>query len=106
MLRLYPIAEEGGEDDGCADDEQARTDQRHNRLGDAVFSRVHLDVYLECGDDCENSGDGVADIQHIEHHRNHEVVHTGKRIRTPAVVHAAALGGGRERQGETQCRQY
>ena len=104
MFRLYPIAEEGGEDDRGAEDEQARPDKGDDRLGDAVLTRVHPDIYLECGDDDENGGNGIADIEDVEHHRHHIVVHTGKRIRAPAVVHAAALRIRRERQGEAQRR--
>ena len=58
-------------------------------------SSVHLDVDLEGGHDDQNGCDGVAYIQDIQHHRDHEVVHRGQRIRSPAVVHAAALGESR-----------
>ena len=38
MFRLYPIAEEGGEDDRGAENEQTRPDKGDDRLGDAVLT--------------------------------------------------------------------
>ena len=93
LLRfLYAVAEKGREDDRGADNEQARADKCHDGLGDVVVAPGHLDVDLERGNDDENRGDGVADVQDIQHHRHHEIVHRGQSIRTPAVIHAPAFG--------------
>ena len=81
---------------------KARTYKRHYRLGDAVLARVHLDVYLTDGHDDVNSGDSATDILDIEHHRHHEVVHRGQRVRSPAIVHAAAFGKSRVGEREAQ----
>ena len=48
---LNSVAEECREYDGCPDNEEAGSYQREDMLGDSVFARVHLDVYLECGYD-------------------------------------------------------
>jgi hypothetical protein len=100
-IRLYAVAEENRENIECPDQEQARTYKRHYRLGDAVLARVHLDVYLTDGHDDVNSGDSATDILDIEHHRHHEVVHRGQRVRSPAIVHAAAFGKSRRGTGGT-----
>ena len=89
---LYAIAEKGRKDEERTDQEQARAHKRYDGLGNAVLARVHLDVDLECGNDGENRSDGIADIQDVQHHRDHEVVHRGQRVCAPTVVHAAALG--------------
>lgn len=102
QVRLYAVAEENRENIECPDQEQARTYKRHYRLGDAVLARVHLDVYLTDGHDDVNSGDSATDILDIEHHRHHEVVHRGQRIRSPAIVHAAAFGKSRVGEREAQ----
>ena len=60
QVRLYAVAEESRENIECPDQEQARADKRHYRLGDAVLARVHLDVDLERGNDGENRSDGIA----------------------------------------------
>lgn len=88
---LYTVTEKGRENDGGTDNEKARPEERHDGLGDALFPCVHFDINLERGHDGENRGDGVADIQDIQHHRHHVVVHRGKRIRAPTVIHAAAF---------------
>lgn len=49
----------------CPNQEQARADKRHYRLGDAVLARVHLDIYLTDGHDNVNSGYGATDILDI-----------------------------------------
>ena len=84
------------------DERKTRTDKRHYRLGDAVLARVHLDVYLTNGHDDVNPGYGATDILDIEHHRHHEVVHRGQRVRSPAIVHAAAFGKSRVGEREAQ----
>lgn len=91
ISHLNAVAEKGGKHDGGADNEKARADKRHDGLGNAVLARVHLDVDLERGHDGEDRGDGVADIQDIQHHRYHVVVHRGKSVCSPAVIHAAAF---------------
>ena len=102
QVRLYAVAEESRENIECPDQEQARADKRHYRLGDAVLARVHLDVYLTNGHDDVNPGYGATDILDIEHHRHHEVVHRGQRVRSPAIVHAAAFGKSRVGEREAQ----
>lgn len=67
QVRLYAVAEESRENIECPDQEQARADKRHYRLGDAVLARVHLDVYLTNGHDDVNPGYGATDILDIEH---------------------------------------
>ena len=59
-------------------------------------------VYLTDGHDDVNSGDSATDILDIEHHRHHEVVHRGQRVRSPAIVHAAAFGKSRVGEREAQ----
>ena len=66
QVRLYAVAEESRENIECPDQEQARADKRHYRLGDAVLARVHLDVYLTNGHDDVNPGYGATDILDIE----------------------------------------
>ena len=102
LLFLYAIAEKGRKDEERTDQEQTRADKRYDGLGDAVLARVHLDVYLTDGHDDVNSGDSATDILDIEHHRHHEVVHRGQRIRSPAIVHAAAFGKSRVGEREAQ----
>ena len=63
---LNAVAEERGKYDRSPDNEQARADQRDDVLGDAVLSRVHLDVYLESGYDSVASCHGIDDILHIQ----------------------------------------
>lgn len=64
---LYAVAEEGGEHNRGPDDEETRSDERHDGLDHAVLACVHLDINLERGNDDKHRGNGVADIQHIEH---------------------------------------
>lgn len=91
---LYLITEESRHDDGGTDDEQASSDESHDGLRDAVFSGIHLDVDLEGGHDGQDAGNGVAQVEHIQHHRHHIVVHGGERVRTPTVVYSATFGMG------------
>lgn len=63
---LYPVAEKGRKYDGCADDEQAGPNERHDRFGHSVLAHVHLDVYLHGGNDGHDGGDGVAQVQDIQ----------------------------------------
>ena len=99
---LNSIAEKCRKDYCRTDDEKAGSDQREYMLGDSVLARVHLDVYLTNGHDDVNPGYGATDILDIEHHRHHEVVHRGQRVRSPAIVHAAAFGKSRVGEREAQ----
>ena len=49
----------------------------------AVLSRVPFDIDLERGYDGQHGGDRITDVKDVQHHRHHEVVHGGKRIRSP-----------------------
>ena len=49
----------------------------------AVLSRVPFDIDLERGYDGQHGGDRITDVKDVHHHRHHEVVHGGKRIRSP-----------------------
>ncbi len=100
---LYAVAEEGREYDGGSDDEHARAEQHQDRLHYAVLSRIPLDIDLERGYDGQHGGDRIADVQDIQHHRHHEVVHGGKRVRSPAVIHGSALG--ENAIGNRKCQQ-
>ncbi len=91
---LYLIPEECRHDDGGTDDEKARSDECHDGLCDAVFSCIHLNVDLEGGHDGQDACNGVAQVEYIQHHRHHIVVHGGERVRTPTVIHSAAFGVG------------
>ena len=99
---LYAIAEKGRKDKEGTDQEQARAHKRYDGLGNTVLARVHLDVYLTDGHDDVKSGDSATDILDIEHHRHHQVVHRGQRVRSPAIVHAAAFGKSRVGEREAQ----
>ena len=92
MFSLYPVAEEGREDDRGAYDEQDRTDERHDVLHDLALVVLHLEVDQQGRDDGHDAADGVADVQHVQHHRDGVVVGLGQRPRAPGVVHAAGLG--------------
>ena len=100
---LNSVAEECREYDGCPDNEEAGSYQREDMLGDSVFARVHLDVYLECGYDRKTSCNRVNDVLDIEHHRHHIVVHGSQCVRSPRVVHAAAFSEDGTREQRTQC---
>ena len=101
----YVVAVEGGEHDAGTDDEEDGTDKYHDGLADIALARGHLEVYLQGTDDGDDGRYGIDEIEHIEHHRHHIVVRRGKSIRSPTVVHTAALGGscqGREEQDACQ----
>ena len=74
----------------------------YDRLHHAVLACVHFDIDLERGNDYENRGDSVADVQHVQHHRHHEVVHRCQCVCTPTVVYAATFGECRIRD-KAQC---
>ena len=101
-ISLNPIAEEGREHNSSSDDEEARTDQCHDRLCHAVFACIHLYVYLQSGDDGDDGGKGIRQPHDVEHHRDHIVVHGGKGIGSPTVVHTAAFGGETRRDCHAQ----
>ena len=92
LRSLYTITEKGGEHEKRADGKEAGADKHHDGLAYVVVTPVHLDVNLERGYDNQNRGERVAHVLDIQHHRDHEVVHRGQRVRTPAVIHAAAFG--------------
>lgn len=89
---LYAIAEKGREYDRGTDDEQARPDQRDDGLDNILITGIPFDVNLERGHDDTQRGDGVTDIQDIQHVGHYEIVHRGQCVRTPTVIHAAAFG--------------
>ena len=64
---LNSVTEECREYDGCPDNEEAGSYQREDMLGDSVFARVHLDVYLECGYDRKTSCNRINDILDVQH---------------------------------------
>ena len=92
-MLLCLIAEEGREDDGGTDDEKDGTDQHHEFLDDTFLTEVHLDVDLQTGVDDHDGSYGIDEVEHIEHEGHHIVVHEGKGIGSPAVVHTATFGG-------------
>ena len=63
---LNSVAEECRKYDGCPDNEEAGSYQREDMLGDSVFARVHLDVYLECGYDRKTSCNRINDILDVQ----------------------------------------
>lgn len=67
VSHLYAVAEESREHDWSTNDEEARTDKWYDRLHHAVLACVHFDIDLERGNDYENRGDSVADVQHVQH---------------------------------------
>ena len=99
----YPVAEERREHDGRAYDEQAGTDHHHDFPCDAFLPRVHLDVNLQAGVNGHDGGNGIEQVEDIQHHGYHVVMHECQRVRAPAVVHSAAFG--RSGQDRTRANQ-
>lgn len=101
------VAEEGGEHYGSPDDEQDGSHHHHYLFLPAFFSGIYLEVYLQACDDGNNSGHGIADIDHVQQHGYHEVVGFRQTVRPPTVIHTAAFGeGGLAADGKDsrQCR--
>lgn len=89
---LNLVAKECWEQDGCAYHKQTGSYQRQYGLGNSIFPCVHLDVYLQSGYNHHHSSDSVCQIQHIQHHRHHIVVHPCQCVCSPAIVHITAFG--------------
>lgn len=99
----YPVAEECREHDGCTYDKQASTDHHHYLPYDAFLPRIHLDIDLQTGIDGDDGGNGVQQVEDIQHHRHDIIVHKCQCVSTPTVVHAATFGRGG--QGRTHAKQ-
>lgn len=63
----YSVAEKRREHDGRADDEQAGSDHHHYLTCDAFLPCVHLDVNLQAGVDGHDGGNGIEQVEDIEH---------------------------------------
>lgn len=63
----YPVAEERREHDGRTDNEQAGSDYHHDLAGDAFLPRIHLNVDLQAGIDGHDGGNGIKQVEDIQH---------------------------------------
>ena len=88
---LYVIPEEGREYYRSSYHEQAGTAERLYVLGYLTLTILHLDVYLQGGNNHHDARYRIAYVQDLCHHSHRKVMGSCEGIGSPGVIHAAAL---------------